>query len=112
MKLLFQPQRHRLTEAAETGWGKGQVGLNQPIKFQERLLVKHHKIELGRRKLGLFQAVFDGFGRKVIVVLFSRESLLLGCRKDLSIPDESGRRIMIEGRDPKYVHGFGRVQKK
>ena len=50
---------------------------------------------------GFGQTELDGVGRKPMVVLSPREPLLLSDGDDVTIDDDRGGRVVIEGGEPK-----------
>ncbi len=75
------------------------VGLEQPLELDERLLVEADVIDLRRRDAGFAQAVLDRLRRKRRVVLLAREALLLRRRDDAAVLDQAGGRIVVVGGD-------------
>src|SRR5688572_6357570 len=96
MELLFEPDRNRLEERAKTRRGECEIGLEQPLEFEHRLVVKAHVVELPRSESRLPQAVIHGVLRKLRVVLFARESLFLRGGNDLAVDDERRGRVVVE----------------
>src|SRR4030043_1912865 len=46
MQLMTQPQRHTHQKLPETTWGITDIGFEQPLEFQQGLLIKNNIIEL------------------------------------------------------------------
>ena len=99
MQLLTKPQGHGLEKRTKSSRRVGQVGLENSLELQEGLVVETDVVELVRLQPCLLQAVADGVDRKAVVVLDAREALLLGGGHDLAIDDQSGSRVVVEGRD-------------
>ena len=68
-QLLPQPERDRHLEGAESARRKRDVGFQQPLEFEERLVVEHDVIELAGRNAGFCKAIGNGVVRKRGVVL-------------------------------------------
>src|SRR5207302_3554099 len=45
-KLFFHPQRHRFEERAEAGGSVIEISFQQPVEFQQRLVIESHVIKL------------------------------------------------------------------
>ena len=99
VELLLRPQRHELQERPEAARRVRQVGLQQALELQERLVVEADVVELLGRDAGLVEAVADGVDRERVVVLAAGEPLLLRRRDDVAVDDERRRRVVVEGRD-------------
>ena len=85
VELLPHPQWHRLEKRPEAGRREGEVGLEDALELQKRLVVKADVIQVPRIKSGLFQAIRDGVGREGVVVLDASEAFFLGRGHDLAI---------------------------
>ncbi len=101
VQLLLQPDRDRAQERPEPGRGKGKVRFQEPLEFQERLVVEAHVVQLLRPDARFPQAVFDRVHRKPLVVFLASKAFLLRGGDDLPIADQRGCRIVIESRDAK-----------
>ncbi len=73
-----------------------EIGLKQPLEFQERLVVEHHIIDVWSGA-ALPQDEIDGVVGKAGIVLLAGEALLLGCRDDVAILDQRRGAVMVEG---------------
>jgi len=82
VQLLAQPQRHAHQEELEAPGGVGDIGLEQPVEFQQRLVVERDEIQLLGRDPALREAEVHGVLGEVVVVLLAREALFLGRRHD------------------------------
>jgi hypothetical protein len=103
-KLLFQPQWNGLYKRGERSWEGGNVGIKDPLEFQEGFVVKADVIELFGSDSPLTQAIIDGVGGKVEVMFFPREAFLRGRCDDVAVPYETGRGIVIKTRYSQNVH--------
>ena len=63
-QLFLQPQRHRHAERAEAARRKGEIGLEQPLELQERLVVEGDVVDVGQRDAGLVEAIVDRVRRE------------------------------------------------
>ena len=99
-QLLAQPDRDRHAERGETPRREREVGLEQALELQERLVVEHDMVERFRGDAGFFQAPGDGVVRKGRVVLPAGEARLLRRGHDAAVLDQRGRAVVVEGRDP------------
>jgi hypothetical protein len=98
-ELLAHPQRHREAERRKTPWRKREIRLEQPLELDERLLVKHDLVDVAQRSTCVLQAIADRFGRKALVMLLTREALLLSGSEDRPILDQRSRTVVVERRD-------------
>ena len=80
------------------------IGLEYPLQFQKRLVVKNKRIQVVYGGFSKFQTKSDGLYRKGSIVLDPAKPLFLRGRNDLPIFDDGGSRIMEESRDPEYQH--------
>src|SRR6185295_9641503 len=74
-ELFLQPQRHRLAERLEPARRKSKIGGEQPLEFQERLVVKGNVVDALIPDAAGFQAIAHGIGRKSGVMLLAAETL-------------------------------------
>ena len=84
---------------------ESEIGFEQPLEFEERLVVEDDVIDSAKADLGFVQTILDGVARKPGVVLLAGEALLLRRRDDPAIGDERRCTIVVEGRDTKNVQG-------
>src|SRR5688500_18782431 len=103
-ELVFHPDRQRLAEGREPARREGEVGLEQPLELQKRLIVEGDVVELRGREPGDLQAGLDGVVRKVGVVLLAREALLLRRRHHLAVDDQRRSAVMVVSRDAEDLH--------
>src|SRR5258708_22335312 len=97
LELFVDPLRRRLEERGDPDRRESQVGLEQPLEFQQRLFIKNHMVELGCRQPRRVQAVLDRVPRKPGIVLAPREPLLLGRGDNAAVNHERGGGIVIKG---------------
>jgi hypothetical protein len=99
-----QPHGNRHNEAADTNGREGQLGFEQALELQQRLVVECDKVQLIRSKSRLFQAIGNRMARKTRIVLVAGKALFLRRGDDVAIHHDGGRAVMIEGRDPQNIH--------
>jgi hypothetical protein len=103
-QFLAQPDRHGGDELPQPARHGRQVGLQQPLEFDEWLLGKHHGVDIGKRAAALGQAVRDGLPREVGVVLPPGEALFLRGGDDAAILHERGRAVVVVSRQAENSH--------
>src|SRR5262245_18515334 len=92
---LLQPNRHRGQERADAPGREAKIGLNQPLEFQQRLVIERDVPEFGERDARLAQTIRDGVAGETRIVLLSGETLLL-CRCDENpIAYDAGGAVMV-----------------
>src|SRR5580704_12053311 len=104
-QLLLQPQRHGHTERVEAARRVGEVGLEQTLELQERLVVESDVVDVGQLDAGRVQAVLHSVLREARIVLLAGEALLLRGADEMAVLDQRRRAVMVESRDPEYAHG-------
>ena len=60
-----------------------EIGLEQPLELEERLVVERDMVDLAERDAALRQAIGERVMRETRIVLLAREALLLGGGDDL-----------------------------
>ena len=93
-QLFLDPDRHRGNERAQPARGGREVGLEQALELEERLVVEHDRIEAGEVGGAGREAVADRRRREARVVAPAREALLLR-RRDQPPVDDQGRRGIV-----------------
>src|SRR5262249_54392962 len=76
-QLLLDPERQRHGEAAVAARREREVGLEQPLELDERLVVEGDEIEIVEREASRREAELDCVARKPRIVLAPREALFL-----------------------------------
>ena len=104
-QLFAEPDGHRHDEAADAARRERQLGLEQALEFQHRLVVEGDEVELLGAEPRLVQTVRDGVARKPRVVFFPREPLFLRGRDDIAIDDDRGGAVVIKGGNSQNIHG-------
>src|SRR5262249_40410195 len=102
-QLLLQPDRHRHAEGGKAARRKGQVGFEQALEFQERLVIKEEWGGVGGLGAGRFQKIIGGGGRKGWGGVLGGEGFFLGGWDDGSVRQESGGAIVVEGGNAEYM---------
>src|SRR6267378_6206235 len=99
-ELFSQPQGNRHAKRLEPAWCKRQIRLDQPLKLQERLVVKDDAIHAAQPGAALGQAVADSVGGKPGIVLLTREAFLLRRSNDLTVLDQCRSAVMVKRGNP------------
>ena len=68
-ELVHQPVEHRVAEQAGRARVRPENGLEDTLELRERLLVKHHVVEIARGELPGLETEADGAERELGVVL-------------------------------------------
>jgi len=98
-ELVFDPRGPGERELGESPRRDRQEGLQNPVEFEDRLLVEPHGREVGGADAALAQAVLHGAGRKPGVALLASEPLL-GCGgDDFPIHEQRRGAVVIVRRD-------------
>ena len=71
-QLLPQPERDRHLEGAEAARRQRDIGFQQPLEFQERLVVEDDVIDVGKAGAGGFQAIGDRVASETTASCFLR----------------------------------------
>ena len=103
-QLFPDPDRDRHRERSEAARREAEIGFEQPLEFQERLLVEHDIIDVLERDTGLFEAIANRVDRKARVVLLAREALFLRRRDDLAVDQQRRGAVVIEGGNAEDAH--------
>src|SRR5262245_24823327 len=104
IELVLDPQRHRCAKRCKATRHEREIGFDQPVEFEKRLVVEHDVVDVPTTVTGFRQAVADGMRRKVAVVLLSGEALLLRGGDDVAVVDERGGTVVIKSRDAENFH--------
>ncbi len=108
-QLLPEPDRHGLGERRERAREGGQVGEEDPLELDERLVVEDHIVEIAHADAPLLEAIPDGaLGDRRIVAL-SREALFVGGGHQPAVLHEGCRGVVVEAGDAQDVHGAPRL---
>src|SRR5580700_2439566 len=99
VQFLLEPQRHGHKKRLEADRCIGEISLEQPLKLEERLVVKSDIVELIGPQAGFAQAEVDRLLRKAFVMFLPREALFLSGCDDLSIDDQGRGRVVVERRN-------------
>jgi hypothetical protein len=104
-QLLLQPDRHRRQERAQSPRRIGQIGLQQSLELDQRLVVEDHMIQVRQRDAASVQTVADRIGRKARVVLLAREAFLLRGSQDLAVAHQAGGTVVVVCGDTEDMDG-------
>ena len=89
--------------------GERQVGLQQALELDQRLVVEADVAEIAESDPAFAQAVAHRVDRESRIVLLPGEALLLGRRDDLAVAHEACRAVMVEGGDAEDIRRHGRL---
>jgi len=103
-QLLLHPDRQGHHEGLEALGGDPDVGFEDAGELVDRLVVEGHGVELAGSDAALGEAVADGVGREIGIVLLAREALLLGGGDDPAVANEGGGGVVVKGADAENVH--------
>lgn len=103
-ELFLEPDRHGCHERPPALRGEGEIGLQQALELEQRLVVEDHVIQVAQPELSFLQTVGHGMGRESGVVLFAGEAFFLRRRHDRPVDDERGRRVVVEGGNAQNLH--------
>src|SRR5690606_8045743 len=103
VELPLGPFRERIPEHGESGRCVAGERVEKPLELDERLLVEHHHVEILCSDAGRRQAVLDGTGRKVGILLLPGEALLMGRGHDRSVTEQSRGGVVEERGDPQDI---------
>src|SRR4029079_15834156 len=84
-ELVLHPDRQRGAKRREALRREGEIGLEQPLELEERLVVDRDEVDLGRPRARRLQARGDRVVREARVVLLAREALFLRGGRDLAV---------------------------
>src|SRR5438067_6909317 len=110
-QLFLQPQRNRHLEGAEAERRQRDIGLEQPLEFQERLVIEHDMVDVGKLCARGFQAIADRMHRKRWIVLLAREAFFLRGSDNATVLDQRGGAVVVEGGNAENAHAFSEFLK-
>ena len=73
MQFCFQPERHRHQKRAQALRREGEISFQQPLEFQQRLVVENDVIQIFRLDFRLAQAEITAFFGKLWSCFFRAE---------------------------------------
>jgi hypothetical protein len=103
-ELVLHPHRQRGAERAEAARREGEVGLEQPLELEERLVVEGDVVDLGELRAGRFQAGADRLVREGRVVLLAREALFLRGGDHLAVAQQRRGAVVVVRGDAEDSH--------
>jgi hypothetical protein len=104
VELLLEPQRKAHHEQLEAPRRVGDIGLEQAIELEQRLVVEGDVVEIILADAPFAEAVGDRVLREPVVVLLAREALFLGGGDDPTVLHQAGGAVVVVRRDPEDVH--------
>jgi hypothetical protein len=108
-QLLLQPQRHGHAEGVEAARGEGEIGLEQPLELEERLVVEGDVVDVRQLDAGRVETVVHRVLREAGIVLLAGEALFLSRTDELAVRDQRRGAVVIESRDSQDPHVRPRV---
>ena len=85
--------------------GVGQVGFEQALELEERLVVEHHVINVANAAGCFIQTIVHRASRKISVEFFSGKSFLLSSRNYAAVRNERSGAVVIKCGKAKDVYG-------
>ena len=107
-ELLFEPQWHRHEERTEPAGSGGKIRFEDAFKLQQRFVIEDHCSKVRRSNATLFEAVGDGLGGKIGIMLLAGKALLLCRSNNPAIGHQGGGGVMIETGNTQDVGRLGR----
>src|SRR4029453_15180036 len=98
-ELFTNPQRDRHPERREALRSEREIGLEQSLEFEKRLVVENDMVDVVQSDAACFEAVGQCATREVGIVLLAREAPLLGGGTNPAIRDQGRCTVVIEGGD-------------
>ena len=111
-QLLLHPQRSGQTELRKAAGRDAQIGLEDTLELEQRLVVEPDVREVARGDATGREAVPHGVRRKRLVTLLAGEALLLGGGDDVAVSEQARRAVVIEGREAEDVRGCHGIQSR
>jgi hypothetical protein len=99
IELLLDPERTGHEERAEAPRGGGEVGLQNPLELEQRLVVEPHELQLAWLDARRAQTILHRARGERRVALLAGEPLLLRRGEDLPVAEQAGGAVVIEGGD-------------
>src|SRR5262245_59709779 len=103
-QLLAQPERDGQCERLIAARRKPNIGLQEPLELEKRLLVEHYVIDLIELAAFLLEAIRDRMSRKARILLLAGEALLLCCGHNAAVDQERRSTVVIERGNTKDSH--------
>lgn len=101
---VFEPDRHCCAERPEPARGKRQISLDQPLEFEQRLIVEGNKVDICETDFPFREAIGDCVGGVSVVVFLAGKALLLGRGDYAAVFNQGGRAVVIKGRNAENAH--------
>src|SRR5260370_1618886 len=95
-QLLLDPDRNRHWERAIALRCKCEVGIEEPLKLEEWLLVEHNIVHVVELDSAFCKAVANRMYGKAGVLLLASEAFLLRCRSYASLEERRRGAIVLE----------------
>src|SRR2546428_10314187 len=94
VELVLEPQRPGLEERRKPTGRDAQVGLENALELEERLVVEADIVQVGNGDSAGLETVLHGVRGKGGVPLLASESLFLGGSDDLAVAQQARRAIV------------------
>lgn len=95
---FFHPQRHSSDKAPPAPRHKSMICFQQPLKLQQRLIIKYHGGKLIERNAGLRQYILNGLCREGGILFYTGKTFLLGGRNNVAVDEQRCRTVVIKCR--------------
>jgi hypothetical protein len=103
-ELLFQPHGHGGKKRLETTRSETDIGFEEPLEFDKRLVIEHNVFEILDSDTSFVQTILNGMTWKTWIMLLSRKALFLRRSDDLAILNKTGGAVMVVRRDTENMH--------
>ena len=103
VQLVFDPQRCRFQKRDEPPRCNTDVGLQDPLELEKRLVVEADVVEIRRGDSCGAEAVANRVLWKGGVAFLTCEAFLLGGGHDLTVGHQACRAVVIKGRDTEDI---------
>src|SRR5215210_2074438 len=100
VQLFLHPERSGLEELPKAAGRDREIGLQNPLEFEQGLIVEPDMAHIGQGDARFSEAVLDCLRGKAWISLLPGKSFLLCRCQDLAIAKQASCAVMIEGGDP------------
>ena len=103
-QLLLEPLRHRRSEGRKAARSECDIGFDQTLELEERLVVEGDRVDVGKRHAGGLETELNRVPWKVGVMLAAGEAFLLGRRVNVAVDNQRRGAVVIERGDSQHPH--------
>ena len=96
IQLILDPERSGPKERAEPFGGDPQIGFQDALELEKRLVIKTHEGQIGRLDVRCSQAVAHRMRGKGRIPFETREAFFLCRRDNLAVVEQTGCTIVIK----------------